>query len=489
MITPTHTRLSLTAAVAVVAGCSLALLAPWQAAAAVTPPRADFNNDGRVDLALGVPAYADGTVTGAGAVSVLPGAAAGPNASAKLVVTQNSTLNGTALPGSSEADDAFGSATAYGDINGDGYGDLAIGASGEDDTAGHNDIGGITLLYGSASGFTADPTMYHLPTALRHNGQRCGTSLAVGDFNADGKGDVLSLCSGSSSVMWIDGATKAVRTNAGTVNPYAPIEGEDITTADVDGDGYDEAVLSVVNHDVGPRMTVLPGSATGLKPESAAQVDRAPAAWSLATGDVNGDGRDDVIGGSPYGGSGQGGAVVALYGSTTGLSADRSTTITQDTTGVPGSDEASDQMGYEVAVADVDSDDVDDVVAGVPGEDLGETDPYDADQGAVLVLRGRADGLTGEAATTYSAATEGVAGAAEAGDLFGSAVAAADFTGDGNTDLAVGIPGENTGDGTVLTLNNNTAGGMDTGSGLYFGPGALNAGAGSEFGIGRVLAP
>lgn len=201
------------AVVTAAAAGSLVLTVP-QAFAAAAAPTADFNKDGKADLAVGIPAYTDGTVTGAGAVSVVPGAASGPNGAAKIFLTQNSTVGGTAIPGTSETGDNFGSATAYGDINGDGYADLAVAASGEDDTTGHNDIGGITLLYGSASGFTADPTMYHLPTALRYNGQSCGTKMSIGDFNADGKADVLAFCAGSNSVMTIDGATKTVRTNA-----------------------------------------------------------------------------------------------------------------------------------------------------------------------------------------------------------------------------------------------------------------------------------
>jgi hypothetical protein len=474
------------AVVTAAAAGSLVLAVP-QTFAAAAAPTADFNKDGKADLAVGVPAYTDGAATGAGAISVVPGAASGPNGASKIFLTQNSTVGGTAIPGTSETGDNFGSATAFGDINGDGYADLAVAASGEDDTTGHNDIGGITLLYGSASGFTADPTMYHLPTALRYNGQACGTKMSIGDFNADGKADVLAFCAGSNSVMTIDGATKAVRTNAVQPSQFGnPLEGSDVAAGDVNGDGYVDAVVTYMINDGGQYLKVVPGTATGLDFAGIATVPNAFGANSLATGDVNGDGVDDVVAGMV--GGNFGGQVVAYYGAATGLDASRSTGLGQDSDFVPGSAESSDNLGASVAVADTDGDGIDDVLAGVPGEDLNEADPYDADQGDVLLFKGSSNGLTGDGSALYSTDTTGVPGAAEVGDQLGASVGLADFTGDGRADLAIGSPGENTGDGTVLTLNNSATGIVPT-SGLYFGPVTLGMTTGGGFGIGRVLAP
>ncbi|MGW8885281.1 hypothetical protein [Streptomyces sp. NPDC055749] len=97
-----------------------ALAFPGTAVAAAAPPNADFNQDGETNLTVGIPQAADVTVTGAGAASIAPGSATGSNGETKTTVTQNSLASGIDLPSSSKTGDAFGSATAWGDINGDG---------------------------------------------------------------------------------------------------------------------------------------------------------------------------------------------------------------------------------------------------------------------------------------------------------------------------------------------------------------------------------
>jgi hypothetical protein len=52
----------------------------------------------------------------------------------------------------------------------------------------------------------------------------------------------------------------------------------------------------------------------------------------------------------------------------------------------------------------------------------------------------------------WSQNSPGIEGVAEAGDLFGDALAAGDFNGDGRADLAIGAPGENNARGVVHVL-------------------------------------
>ena len=87
-------------------------------------------------------------------------------------------------------------------------------------------------------------------------------------------------------------------------------------------------------------------------------------------------------------------------------------------------------------VADFNGDGIDDLVVGVPGEDIGAT----TNAGAVNVIYGSESGLPDGPRQQLTQAL------AEPGDGFGTAVATGDFNDDILTDLAVGVPGENVGD-------------------------------------------
>ncbi|MEU6354059.1 VCBS repeat-containing protein [Streptomyces sp. NPDC047072] len=111
-------------------------------------------------------------------------------------------------------------------------------------------------------------------------------------------------------------------------------------------------------------------------------------------GDFNGDGYRDAVlpaPGANVSGKEAAGAVVVLYGSSSGLSASRRKTITQNTAGVPGAAEKWDAFGAATATADLNRDGYADLVVGTPDEDT----PQGADVGLVTVLWGSANGLTG----------------------------------------------------------------------------------------------
>ncbi|MFJ8590569.1 FG-GAP and VCBS repeat-containing protein [Streptomyces sp. NPDC093598] len=93
---------------------------------------ADVTGDGHPDVVTGVPGEDLGTVSGAGAVVVLRGTAAGLTGAGAQVVTQNTPD----VPGAAEAGDAFGKAVHLADANRDGPADLSAGAPGENGNAG-----------------------------------------------------------------------------------------------------------------------------------------------------------------------------------------------------------------------------------------------------------------------------------------------------------------------------------------------------------------
>ncbi|MFE1751303.1 hypothetical protein [Streptomyces anandii] len=89
-------------------------------------------------------------------------------------------------------------------------------------------------------------------------------------------------------------------------------------------------------------------------------------------------------------------------------------------------------------------------------------------------------------AQVFSQDTSGVGGWTEKDDKFGSAVVLRDLSGWGRADLAIGAEGENSYDGTVLQLDTGSSG-VDTGKGVYYGPGTLGTPAAAR--LGQSLTP
>ncbi|MFF4048932.1 FG-GAP and VCBS repeat-containing protein [Streptomyces chartreusis] len=146
--------------------------------------------------------------------------------------------------------------------------------------------------------------------------------------------------------------------------------------------------------------------------------------------DFNGDGIGDVAfsaDGAYVSGKKAAGQLVVLYGTATGVSSAKRHTISQNTTGAPGTAEAGDSFGYDTAFADFNSDGYDDIAVGASGEDVGS----DVDGGGLAILWGSAAGITGKGVTVADPAPT-------AHDRWGKNLAAGDFDGDGKADLAVG---------------------------------------------------
>ncbi|WP_406174944.1 FG-GAP-like repeat-containing protein [Streptomyces sp. NBC_00996] len=436
-------------------------------------PTADFNRDGINDLVAGVPRASGGV----GNVVVVPGGTDGPVGSAETRLTQSSP----GVPGASETGDNWGAATAWGDVNGDGYADLAIGAPGEDDTSGHSDRGAVTVLYGPGlnSGYS------YSTTGVTSSGAKLGSAVTVGDFNADGKADVFSAGSGNSgswNVHLTGGATQYGKLTGST----GSVAYLDAATGDFNRDGYADVALNYRDQSGTGRVTWFKGTASGLVKVSVLSVK---GGRSIAAGDVNGNGYDDIVIGQPYtaeSGAHRGGQVTMVPGTSTGFTTTGMTTINQDTSGVPGAAEDGDAMGASVSVGDYNDDGYADVLAGAPNEDITRSGTNQSNAGMVELLKGTSSGLTGSGAHAYSQDTSGITGWTEPNDKFGSAVTLQDLSGWGRADLAIGVEGENSYDGTILQLDTGSSG-VDTSSGVYYGRDTLGTPAGTH--LGQVLTP
>ncbi|UFR03676.1 VCBS repeat-containing protein [Streptomyces sp. Go40/10] len=457
-----HARIALaTAAAAALTGGLLTLAAsPATAADSVKAAKADFNGDGIGDVATSAAgAYVSGRKN-AGQVVVLYGSATGVSSARRTTISQNTT----GVPGTAEAGDMFGGDLAYADFNGDGYDDLAVGSPSEK-VGTDTDGGGVAILWGSAGGLTGKAVDVPDPAPSSHD--FWGKNLAAGDFDGDGRADLAVGSSAATLYLYKGGFTTAgaygSRTTvkppiqSGTNDyPYGPLN---LTAGDVNGDGRTDLVVDGYETTTRYGWNTnywLPGTSGGLSTASAKALKPG---IITAIGDVNGDGFGDIVSGADWDAkdpdgtvipnASDGGKVNITYGSASGPAG--TTGITQNTGNVPGSSEKGDAFGWELDLGDINGDGYQDLVVSSPQEDLGGV----PDTGSVTVLYGSAAGVdTVSGAQSFSQDSAGVPGGNEKSDLFGADLKLDDVTGDGKADLVVGSY-ENGGDGAVTYLPSN----------------------------------
>ncbi|WP_395572155.1 N-acetylmuramoyl-L-alanine amidase [Streptomyces sp. BK79] len=404
-------------------------------------PTADYNRDGVTDLAVGVPA---GNV-----VKVVPGGVDGPVTASKVTLTQNSA----GVPDSTESGDSFGASTAWGDVNGDGHADLAIGAPGEDDTGGNADRGSVTVLYGPA----LDTGFSYYATGVTWAGAKLGTAVTVGDFNGDGKADVFSAGTGRGgnyNVKLTGGATAYGRLTSAT----GSVGYVDAATGDFNRDGYADVALNYRDNAGVARVARFAGSASGL---TMAGVISVKGGRSITAGDVNNNGYDDIVIGQPVAkesGGISGGQVTMLLGTSTGFTTTGMRVVHQDTSGVPGANEAYDSFGMSVSLGDYNADGYADLLTGVTGEDASRDGVNRVNSGSVVLVKGTASGLTGTGSVYLSQDTSGIAGSSETDDRVGTSASLTDLSGYGRADLTFGAEGEDGTDGLVHHVPSNGGG-------------------------------
>jgi disulfide bond formation protein DsbB len=143
--------------------------------------------------------------------------------------------------------------------------------------------------------------------------------------------------------------------------------------------------------------------------------------WSVAAGDLNGDGYSDLAVGvfGDSAGAWEAGAVNVLYGSAAGLSDAGNQLWHQNRPGIGDAAESEDHFGAAVAIGDLDGDGHSDLAVGVPGESVGAI----SNAGAVNVLYGSAAGLSAAGNQVWHQESAGIRGISEEGDEFGAALA------------------------------------------------------------------
>jgi hypothetical protein len=395
-----------------------------------------------------------------------PSLAANELSAAGAISIEHAQLSDPGVP------DAFAQVLATGDFDGDGFDDLAIGDPFDDTT--YSNRGAVHVVHGSPGGI--DPTTATTTRIGSLADIRFGAALAVGDFDCDGIDDLAIGLPGALVSSQIGaGAVRLQLSNNADVTVHQDSPGiagaaetgdgfgEVLAAGDFDADGCDDLVLGLPFEDAGSptqqinsgAVQVLPGSLTG--PDASRDTlyvqgsnglsalpdfdDRLGA--SLAVGDFDGDGDDDLAIGAPgevVSGLAGAGALHILQGTGSGgvgsvLSTSGDTYWTKDTQGVLGPSEVNGGFGSRLAACDLSGDGRDDLAVGMPGvDDLGLENV-----GIVQTFLGSPAGLTVDGDDQFGQGFN-VPGTASAFDQFGDSLACADFDGDGFGDLAIGAP-------------------------------------------------
>ncbi len=335
-----------------------------------------------------------------------------------------------------EANMGFSAASA-GDVNGDGYSDVIVGANLYDN--GQTDEGAAFVYHGSASGIsTAAAAMVESNQVSAYMGV---SAASAGDVNGDGYSDVIVGAflydngqTDEGAAFLYHGSASGISTTAAAMvesNQVSARMGFSAASAgDVNGDGYSDVIVGAHFYDNGQTNEgaafVYHGSASGISNTAAAMVQSSQAeaymgVSAASAGDVNGDGYSDVIVGANFYDNGQTdeGAAFVYHGSASGISTTAAARVE--------SNQVSAYMGVSAASAgDVNGDGYSDVIVGAEGYDNGQTN-----EGAAFVYHGSASGISNTAAAMVQSS--------QAGAYMGfSAASAGDVNGDGYSDVIVG---------------------------------------------------
>jgi len=334
-----------------------------------------------------------------------------------------------------EPNSSFGSSVATGDINGDGIEDVIVGAPSAS-FSGFSAAGKAFVFFGPD--YSTKVTLQD-PNPLRL--LRFGSSVASGDIDGDGIDDVLVGGVGGQGRVNIFFGPDLDPSMTVTLSqpPLATQFGTDVAVGDINNDGLNDIIVgaqhvAVNDFNLAGSTFVFFNSPTGLLLPPTVLTEPIPAKGALfgiavEVGDLNNDGADDVIvgaddgviavGGATVIGSGQ--AYVFLGGSSSDpIQFDTTSDFTLDPPSLPTDDG---RFGIDLAVGDINGDNIDDVIVGAffrfggPGK-------------AFVFLGDPAFDTTADfTLTSPSAAT---------GDFFGVVVTVGDLTGDGFDEVIVG---------------------------------------------------
>lgn len=404
----------------------------------------DINGDGLGDVVAGLPGYN----SSAGRAWVFAGAA-----------SMSTTTSFTFDPGVAGAQ--FGcSVASAGDVNGDGYSDVVIGSyafnnspAQANEGAAYVYHGGSTLVNTPAATIQANLANAYLGNSVKGMGDVNGdgfSDIIIGApryNNGSTEEGIVLIYHGSPGS--VNTGTYTSRHESNREESYL---GVSVASAgDINGDGYNDVIAGADWYTNGQNdegaVFVYHGSATGLpaNPTLTIQSNRAGTQLGFSVssaGDLNGDGYSDVIAGGYFYTNGQSeeGAAYIWLGSAAGLN---------PTPEILQGNQNNAHFGISVAAAgDVNGDGYSDVIIGAPGASYGQTG-----EGSAFIHLGSASGITTTAATHLQPNQNN-------SDFGFSVAGAGDINGDGFSDVVVGAPRYNGAynNGTVFVYTGSAAG-------------------------------
>jgi hypothetical protein len=344
--------------------------APLDALGSAVAGNADIDGDNFADVILGAP-KADDVLNGlidAGSATVLYG----PNGA------RTKTFYGN------KAKSLAGTAVALGDMNNDSYADIIIGAPKDDDAS---RALSLTIDSGSVAVYSGNPTSNYLLLRTYYGamkGAYAGTALAVGVMDAVAGADIVIGAPGDDLVQLkqVDnGSVLAYNYYSDTpivTKKYGRVSkaflGKSVAAGDVDKNGFEDVVAGAPGDDDTSKKLLNTGSVTVVFASSALQPvirfgDSANSALgkSVAAGDLNGDGYAEVIAGAWKGDpvSTVTGKKILDAGTVSLWSG-----ISSAPFAVLNGAATKDYFGSAVAAGDINSDGKDDLMIGAPGKDV-----------------------------------------------------------------------------------------------------------------------
>ncbi|RHX89374.1 FG-GAP-like repeat-containing protein [Leptospira stimsonii] len=396
----------------------------------------DVNGDGFPDIAIGASLF---STTRNGDIYLYYGLGMGG------FNPTNATMANVIITGDAAA--SFGYALQLGDVNGDGFADLVAGGSFE--YGGAN--GKVYIFYSNGTSGIFASSFANANLVLNAGASTTlGYSLSLGDVNGDGITDIAtSGYVGSGIAQIYHGGTGGVSPapNTSIVGPGTNF-GSAIRLGDLNGDGFSDLIVNGNTYSAssgrlwifhsGPGGITATNTATptltltGASPNDTFGI-------SMETGDINGDGFEDLIAASP-GYSGSNGRVYTFHGSSSGLTAVSVSGANQTLT----AGTAAESFGGSLALGDVNGDGFSDLAVSATN--------FNAGLGKTVVFHS-----TG---TTISGATSTIIEGESPGDTFGVG-AFGDWNADGFADWIAGAAGNTTSSGRAYLFYSQGASGLD----------------------------